>query len=107
MKKKRYLKGAEHGQERLCNDKTEEEVAEGRHCQPSGSSLQGLDLRRIQPSQWTVRPCVCPALPAPYMSYMQAKPARYLIVCSMQVLARYQDVGLFVKRRRPKCWDTL
>jgi len=35
LKKKRYLKGAEHGQESLCDDKTEEEVAEGRHCQPS------------------------------------------------------------------------
>lgn len=35
MKKKVYLKGAEHGQEGLCDHETEEEVAEGCHCQPS------------------------------------------------------------------------
>ena len=30
-----HLEGAQHGQEGLCNDKTEEEVAEGGNSQPS------------------------------------------------------------------------
>ena len=38
------LEAAEHGEEGLSDDSTEEQVAEGGHCQPTGACLQGLDL---------------------------------------------------------------
>lgn len=42
-----YLEGAEHGQEGLCNDEAEEQIAEGSHGKASRACLQGLNLRGV------------------------------------------------------------